>query len=84
MDIKSVTDLADWDPNNAHQARAIVEWTLGWAFAIANQYECAFNAYVDTHQGTDMIIFMSTCFLPTQAPHAQYINIDLTQLDLWT
>ena len=33
------------------------------------------------HQNTDMLIFMSVHYPPTQAFHAQYLNIDLTQLD---
>ena len=81
MDNQSIAYLLKFNLYNVYEARNMVEWTLGWGIAIANHHGCICNMCIDMHQNTDILIFMSIHYPPTQAFYTQCLNIDLTQLD---
>ena len=79
MDKESIADLPDFNPYNVCEARKLVQWTLGHCISIANHHICLCSASVDVHQDTDMLIFITVRYPLTQAYHAQYLNINVTQ-----
>ena len=79
MDKQAIANLPDFNPYDKCEARKLIEWTLGCSITVANHQVCMCNARVDSHQGTDLLIFVSVCYPPTQAYHAQYLNINITQ-----
>ena len=81
MDRQAISNLPDFNPYDVCEARKLVEWTLGHCIAIANHHTCLCSASVDSHQGIDLLIFVSVHYPPTQAYHAQYLNINLMQPD---
>ena len=80
MDKQAIANLPDFNPYDKCEAKKLVEWTLGCCITIANHHQlCLCSTSVDSHQGVDLLIFVSVCYPPTQAYHAQYLNINMTQ-----
>ena len=81
MDRQAISNLPDVNSYNVCEARKLVEWVLGCCIAIANHHTCLCSVSVESHQGTDLLIFMSVCYPPTQAYHGQHLNINIMQPD---
>ena len=78
MDRQGISNLPEFNLNDICEARKLVEWTLGHCIVIANHHACLCSASVDSHQGTDLLIFVPVHYPPTQAYHTQYLNINVT------
>ena len=73
--------IVDFDPYDIYEARKLVEWTLGHCVSLANHHTCLCSVNINIHQGVDTLIIISVHYPLTQAYHAQYLNINMTQPD---
>ena len=74
MDKQPIANLSAFNPNDKCEARKLIKWTLGHCITMANHQACLCKEWF-------LLTFVSVCYPPTQAYHAQYLSINITQLN---